>query len=147
VQPKVDNGGGALGVGNGSTCSTQGDGDSVYVRTTGLGGNSCDRWDVQQASYDFATKSVDVQAGFDAEDASSYGCLTGDTLRSNGQSGAWFENDYDNLSGPGVTPSLYSDQSQPDVLDGLGYFNDASRGSATEPGQVMLYCDPATTTP
>ena len=141
VQPKVDNGGGALGVGNGSTCSPRGDGDSVYVRTTGIGNNSCDRWDIQQASYDFATKSVNV-SGYDASDGSSYGCLTGDTLRGS-ENGS--DADYDNLSGPDVTPDLNSLTLQPNLVGGIDYLN--AKPSETEPGQVMLYCDPATTTP
>jgi Ricin-type beta-trefoil lectin domain-like len=139
LQPMLDQVTGFLGVGNGSTCTTSGDGDSVYVRTTGTDNNPCDEWDIQQASYDFATNSVSV-TGYTTKDDTSYGCLTGDTLR--GKENA---PDYDNLSGPGVTPDLYNLSSQPGIFSGIDYV--ITNPDDTEPGQVMLYCDPASTTP
>jgi len=144
IQPKVDNGGGALGVGNGSTCSTQGDGDSVYVRTTGLNGNSCDRWDIQQASYDFATKLVSASSS-GTTDNSSYGCLTGETLRWHDVGTLYEDPDFVNLGGPDVTPIPNADSSQLNLVYGITY--ESVNFNENEPGQIMLYCDPATTTP
>ena len=145
VQPEVDNGGGALGVGNGSTCSPQGDGDSVYVRTNGLSGNSCDQWTIQQASYDFATASVTVDGDRAASDPGSYACLTGDAMRWHDINTVDENPDYANLGGSDVTPTLFTDySSQPNLVSGVSYGNVSHD---TESGQIMLYCDPTTTTP
>jgi hypothetical protein len=145
VLAEVDNGGGALGVGNGSTCSTQGNGDSVYVRTSGLSGNFCDQWTIQQASYDFATASVTVDGERTANDTASYACLTGDAMRWHDINTAYENPDYANLGGSDVTPTLFTDySSQPNLVSGLSYGNGSQD---TESGQIMLYCDPTTTTP
>jgi hypothetical protein len=144
VQAEVDNGGGALGVGNGSTCATHGDGDSVYVRTNGLSGNSCDEWTIQQASYDFATKSINVSSAGSSDDT-SYGCLTGETLRWHDLNTLDQDPDFVNLGGPDVTPIPDADPSQPNLVDGIDY--ESMNFNETEPGQIMLYCDPASTTP
>jgi hypothetical protein len=144
VLAEVDNGGGALGVGNGSTCATNGDGDSVYVRTNGLSGNSCDEWTIQQASYDFATESVNVSGYGVANDNNSYACLTGDSMRWHDLNTLYEDPDYFNLGGSDVIPTLSVDSSQPNLVSGVGYGNDSTE---TEAGQIMLYCDPASTTP
>jgi ricin-type beta-trefoil lectin protein len=145
VEPEVDNGGGTLGVGNGSTCSTQGDGDSVYIRTTGIAGNTCDEWDVQQASYDFATNPVSVTQ-YVQNDGSSYGCLTGDTLRRNQNSPRYTDWDVANLSDPEVVPEVTSETPVPTNVPSGGVYY---LGNPPEPytGQLMFYCDPPTTTP
>jgi hypothetical protein len=135
----------SLGIGNGSSCTTNGDGDSVYVRTTGTAGNTCDEWTIQQASYDFATEPINVPAGRAATDGTSYGCLTGETLRWHDLNTLYEDPDYTNLGGSDVTPVLYVDSSEPNLVSGIDYMN--SNLSEAESGQIMLYCDPATTTP
>jgi hypothetical protein len=144
LAPEADNGLGSLGVGNGSTCSPQGDGDSVYVRTTGLSHNTCDEWTIQQASYDFATKLVSVSSS-GTPDNNSYGCLTGETLRWHDLNTLDEDPDYVNLGGPDVTPIPNADPSQPNLVDNIEY--ESANLNENEPGQIMLYCDPATTTP
>jgi hypothetical protein len=138
---------GALGVGDGSTCTTNGDSDSVYVRTTGYSGNSCDEWDIQQASYDFATHPITVPGADDGEvDNRSYECLSGDTLRlnrSNTPGGAWDNHD---LSDGGVHADVNQVSDPPNDLPGgdLIYDNDSTSSNT---GQIMLYCDPPSSTP
>jgi hypothetical protein len=144
--PEVDNGGGTLGVGNGSTCSPQGDGDSVYVRTTGMNGNTCDQWDIQQASYDFATSPIGVSSE-SQHDGSSYGCLTADTLRRNQNSSLYTDWDYANLSDSEIEPIVTTQTPVPSTVPEGGIQYETGNPATTYTGQVMFYCDPPTTTP
>jgi Ricin-type beta-trefoil lectin domain-like len=158
LEPQSDNGAGDLGVGN-STCNPQGDGDQVYVRTTGQADNSCDEWNIAQASYDFATYPIYVPDTFNDNDGRTYDCLAGDNLRLSADSGPgnWFY-DYADLS---TTTNLdYLDiqefapsNSNPNALVGsppagpsLNYYNTGG-GGAGYTGQIMLYCDPGSTNP
>jgi hypothetical protein len=146
VLPEVDNGGGTLGVGNGSTCSPQGSGDLVYVRTAGIDGNTCDEWDIQQASYDFGTNPVTVSGYIQADD-SSYGCLTGDTLRRNENSSDFGDWDFANAGASQLTPEITDESPVPTDVPGGGVEYVSSDPATTYTGQVMFYCDPPTTTP
>ncbi len=105
LQPASDGGGGWLGVGN-STCAPQGDGDLVYVRTTGQTSGGCDAWNIGLASYDYATDEVSMSFGATSHDTTTYGCLPGYNLRLNQSEWLddedWFIFDYDNISDPGV---------------------------------------------
>jgi hypothetical protein len=148
----------SLGIGNGSTCETNGDGDSAYTRTTGTTGNPCDEWDIQQASYDFATYPVGVPKTNEESDGRGYQCVQGDNLRTNGgysEAGAgnyvyrvnyW---DFRNMSHSSVSAQETTPDEPPfpnHVPNGtIGYTQSVSTSDLT--GQVMLYCDPSTTTP
>jgi hypothetical protein len=150
--PELDGISGFLGVGNGSTCTTNGDGDSVYVRTTGVNGNNCDQWYIQQASYDFATHPISVAPGETESDGRSYECVNSYDLRLNPEwspqntEDIW---DIDNLSGSNVTAWAGAVGQQPQQTtvpaDDVGYINEG--GLTDETGQIMLYCDPSSTSP
>jgi len=153
LQPLLDKVTGFLGVGNGSTCTTNGDGDAIYARTTGTTGNPCDEWDIQQASYDFASHSVTVTEplGTAEVDNRGYECVPGDKVRpnpgytTNSSPSEW---DYDDLSQSGAWAEVsnISQQVSPDVPGGsITYQKNTDLASPT--GQVMLYCDPPSTTP
>jgi hypothetical protein len=148
-----------LGVGNGSSCTTNGDGDSVYARTTGTIGNPCDEWDIQQASYDFATHPIGVPDNFllgsdgdNEADGRGYECVNGDNLRLNSQWNTFkgdFSNDpwdYDNLSASGVTVTFTGSQAN-SVTGGDIQYSQITDATGDLTGQIMLYCDPPTTTP
>ena len=145
----------SLGIGNGSTCTTSGDGDPVYTRTAGTTGNPCDEWNIQQASYDFASYPLPVSETTSGTDNRGYECVSGDTLRTgHGYYAAGASNyiyrvnqwDFRNIGDPGVEVSE-------EVLLAASYPNYVPNGtiqySATSQltGQVMFYCDPPTTTP
>jgi len=137
----------SLGVGNGSTCTTSGDGDSVYARTTGTTGNPCDEWDIQQASYDFATHPITVGGPIlnYENDNRSYECVQGDHVRPDAAFETW---DYYDLSQSGARAALSAGSyNPPSYVPGgsLSYEKTTVTGSPV--GQVMLYCDPSTTTP
>jgi hypothetical protein len=166
----------SLGIGTGSTCTVNGDGDTVTTRTTGTAGNLCDEWNIQQASYDFATyamQGVDPNAG--TIDTRTYQCVQGDHIRlaqgeDNIIDNGWL--DSDNLSTDGIVDTMYpytgstpptyvpggtiyygpfSDTDGVKRLSGasssLGHVKPLSSDSGSGTAQVMLYCDPATTTP
>ena len=76
---------------------------------------------------------------------SSYGCLTGETLRWHDLNTLYENPDFVNLGGADVTPIPGADPSQPNLVDTIDY--ESMNFNATEPGQIMLYCDPASTTP
>jgi hypothetical protein len=146
LQPMLDQGTGFLGVGNGSTCTTSGDGDSVYVRTTGTAGNPCDEWTIQQASYDFGTYPLTVQkgeVGGGNTDNRSYECVPSDKFR--GPSIGW---DWATASDAGVDVS--EDAGVPggstgEVPGGVFWYYTVSGDGLI--GQVILYCDPQQTGP
>jgi hypothetical protein len=167
LQPLLDKVTGFLGVGNGSTCTTNGDGDSVYARATGTTDNPCDEWDIQQASYDFATYAMTGLTVTDYNyDNRTYQCVTGDTVRfnpgwDNGEESPW---DYYDLSTDGVVANFDGDDSQTSYVykDAINYGGDSPPGvvraaqDAVHPdgdgpsgatGQVIFYCDPPSTTP
>jgi Ricin-type beta-trefoil lectin domain-like len=153
IDSALDGYGGSLGVGNGSTCTTSGDGDSVYVRTTNTGtGNSCDWWTIQQASYDFATYPLPVQdaiTGGPNTDNRGYECLTSDNVRTRYPDvKTEFWPVIANASDSGVTPDYSADlpATGNSVHGGMfSYTQYTHPGTLT--GQVMLYCDPTSTTP
>jgi hypothetical protein len=145
LQPMLDQVTGFLGVGNGSTCTTSGDGDSVYVRTTGTANNPCDEWDIQQASYDFGTYAIGVkegEVGGGNIDNRAYECVPSDTFR--GGSGDW---DYDNASDGDVwvTVNPVPGSSNGEVPGGTFWYYTVSGSNLN--GQVILYCDPQQTIP
>jgi hypothetical protein len=175
LEPQSDTGigiSGDLGVGN-STCDPRGNGDQVYVRTTGQAGNTCDEWNIQQASYSFATSPIDARAGeLDADpgtngntDNRTYGCVSGYDLREQAEadSAAGYYDiywDYDNLS----DEDQYGDQVTVETI-GIDQGGDLQTTAQQDPnqlkggtlwyyhpdlpywlnGQIMLYCDPGTT--
>jgi len=163
ISSQLDND--ALGVGNGPTCAAQNDGDRVYMRTNGQG---CLNWNIQQASYDFAT--YPISAGMDLTspntDNRSYECVTRYNLResnyapsvaSDKQEYSW---DYDNLSQSGTDGNQVSlfTATTDSGINSSGYTNPNEIAGGTfyywhgdDPywltGQVMLYCDPPNTSP
>jgi Ricin-type beta-trefoil lectin domain-like len=160
LSPDIDNGTGALGIGN-STCDAQGDGDRVYVRTAGVAGDECDWWNIVQQPYDFATHQISVSEGRDEYDGRSYGCIANDWLRWNTDQPsvenslgtleydmAW---DYDNVSGGSVTVSAVQSPITPvgasadpnELFGGNVTYNNPNPGS--QDGQILLYCDPTYT--
>jgi len=147
--PESDGVSGFLGVGNGASCSPQGDGDSVYVRTTGIAHNTCDQWDIQQASYDFATHPVTVGGalGNTEVDNRGYECVPGDKVRLNAVewSDGW---DFYDLSQPGADGGLADiDQYPPSYVPGGSVTYSKTTVTGSPVGQLMLYCDPPATTP
>jgi len=147
----------ALGIGTQSTCVLAGNGDSVSVYTTD-NYNSCEQWNIQQASYDFASYPISVPSGHVEADGRGYECVPGDTLRNTGHTsgqvaGNAVENywDFRNIGDSGVTPEdpWYADDHDvtppPYMPNGTILYIQYSTGSET--GQVMLYCDPPTQTP
>jgi len=152
--------GGNLGVGSGSTCSPNGNGDAADMRTQDLG-TTCSQWDIQQASYDFATYPISVGIFWES-DGRGYECITGDTVRNNanwnnaGNSGP-MNGDYEaiwdiaNLGGSGVEVSAGGNTDlkppQSTVPNNAIQYQLEPGNTQTSTGQVMLYCDPPTTTP
>jgi hypothetical protein len=143
LQPMLDEVTGYLGVGNGSTCTTSGDGDSVYVRTTGTSGNPCDEWTIQQASYDFATYAI--TAGYLTYDVDNraYECVPSDKFRGG------ILPDWNDLSDPNVIsiPDGGSNGSSGMVPAGYFSYYQSVGSDADLHGQAMLYCDPQQTSP
>jgi hypothetical protein len=148
LQPMLDQITGFLGVGNGSTCTTSGDGDSVYVRTTGTANNPCDEWTIQQASYDFASYPITAPYLEDDVDNRAYECVPSDKFRVSGAQGWAF--DYDNVSDQDVSviygPEYLKLTESTGTVPG-GYFAYSASQQGDLMGQVMLYCDPQQTIP
>jgi Ricin-type beta-trefoil lectin domain-like len=150
----LDGYGKALGIGTENACILAGNGDSVSVYRTD-NGNPCERWDIQQASYDFASHPIGVPDEDSEIDGRGYECIAGDTLRADaGSYGAGAGNyvyrfdqwDFRNIGDPSVTvdetvPAL---SSYPNYVPNgiLGYSQVGSASVLT--GQVMYYCDPPT---
>jgi hypothetical protein len=152
LMPESDNGAGELGVGN-STCAPQGDGDQVYIRTTGLASNPCDAWNIQQASYDFATHPISVADAETDYDGRTYDCATGYWLRVNSYDYTqWYYDDYSLDTGSMSTPAVNGDANDgnnPNAVqggEGIQYSN-PGWPVETDIGQVILYCDPGSTNP
>jgi Ricin-type beta-trefoil lectin domain-like len=147
----LDTNGKVLGIDTESTCILDGDGDSVSVYNADPY-NTCEWWNIQQASYDFASHSITVTGlmGVAEVDGRGYKCVPGDKVRPNpgyatNPTSQW---DYDDLSQSGASASVsnISQQVTPDVPGGsIFYQKDTDLASPT--GQVMLYCDPPSTTP
>jgi len=151
--PDIDGGSGSLGVGN-STCNPQGSGDPVYVRTTGEAHNTCDEWNLQQTSYDFATYPLGVSAeNLDESDNREYSCTPGYNLRVHGSNKFTYFYDFGDISsgGVGVDISIQVDgedgagSSNPNEVTGFDYANNGNPNAGT--GQILLYCDPSTSNP
>ena len=148
---------GFLGVGNGSTCATGGDGDSVHVRTAGTDNNPCDESTIQQASYDFATYAINAPYLNTDVDNRAYECVPSDKFRESGAGAAGiggFTWDYDNLSDPGVTVEygdsvVFGNGSSGKVAAGAFEYYQSSQSGDSLIGQVMFYChcDPQQTSP
>jgi Ricin-type beta-trefoil lectin domain-like len=164
--------GGLLGVGNSVVCDAQGNGDRVYLRTNiDDNATACNAWNIQQASYDFATYALGVSGG-DQTDNRSYECVPSDNLRVQ-----WYNSDYDatrpfgtdnpsyptwsydndNLGSSTVVPNDVFGQDTSGLVDDNGNWvnpNELQGGemyytasSANGTGQIMLYCDPSSTNP
>lgn len=167
LAPQSDNGTGVLGIGNGGSCTPHGNDDRVYVRTTGITSNPCDRWNVQQQSYDYATYPISIMAGAVTSgnnDNRTYGCLSASNLRESsydpdydaqrideGDSGSptwWW--DYANISTGAATAnnvlSQASDPSNPPNSLAGGTLSYSSY-TVGQTGQILLYCDPQSSAP
>jgi len=140
----LDGNGSALGIGTQSTCILAGDGDSVSVYTTDQY-NTCEWWNIKQASYDFATYPVGVPDGATGvTDGRGYECVPGDVLRGSVTANPYW--DYNSLgqayvyiSHEGPSPAQYIPGSE------IGYYS--ADNPVNEIGQILLYCDPPTQTP
>ncbi|HTX09610.1 MAG TPA: RICIN domain-containing protein [Solirubrobacteraceae bacterium] len=156
-----------LGLGNESTCTPTGDGQGVYSRTSV---NDCDDWQIQQASYDYATASVKVGSLRTVTDPSSsnYGCIAGHNLRLNqvigqtpdvwsgGDRGNEYYYDYDNVSSgtvsistmafEGVSSWAAEGDPNPNSVTPSTIIYSNSEGE-TNYGQILLYCDPQNSNP
>ena len=145
-----------LGVGNPS-CSPQGSGDKVYLRTTGLQGNTCDQWTIEKASYDFATYPITVRSGeIDGGnvDGRGYSCAPGWQFRQafstagGDETGGAYTATGPVTTNPGDSrvELNYTAQSNPadavTTLPGgtLSYYQTTT--TTYLDGQTMFYCDP-----
>jgi Ricin-type beta-trefoil lectin domain-like len=146
--------------------SADGNGDAMYARTQM---SSCTLWAPRLDSYRFATNKVTegVYSGAHIDDT-NYGCVPGYKLRVSSYLGkyeydsgpdgdeegglgqpTWFWA-YSNLSDSGINVNGVltqgSPSNPPNQLTG-GYLNYTNPTTTQQSGQIMLYCDPQSTTP
>jgi hypothetical protein len=133
----------------------------VYLRTNGP--SPCTAWQIQRVSYEFATNIIRVPGGYPDRDPTTYSCnVPGYTLRqgtnptpnsSNGT--AYYYPAYTNLSDDGLgNTGTYDEQVDIEFAD-----DSSTPGPLAEPlyvhsnapywqnGQLLLYCDPNSTSP
>jgi len=146
IASALDSNGKVLGIGTQSTCILDGNGDSVSVYTADQY-NTCEWWNIQQASYDYATYPVTAGYLTDDVDNRAYECVPTDKFRmTDSRFSEWA---YDNASDSGVDvrTDAAAGGSTGEVPGGFFAYSQSQGSGADLNGQAILYCDPQQTAP